>query len=191
MIPRKTLVSLALLLVSASSLWTQSVIEDSVQLTASRDWTIGTELDVFPYATGGWYASLFGGYKNIRIRGVVAKSFLPSFVRAEGIEEQRVNAYAGVVDFVFGPQFSEWWLGFGYEYWDTRYTSADGTADVTNSVLTVGGGYIWHFWKGFFLNPWVAAHVVLDATDRINVGSVGVTPAGVLPEVSLKLGWNL
>ena len=159
-----------------------------------RNWTFGTELDVFPYATGGWYASLFGAYENIRLRSVVAQSNLPGFVRDEGINEQRVQAYAGIIDFVFGrdnrgPTFDQWWLGFGYERWETTYVSADGMADVSTNVLTVGGGYIWKFWKGFYLNPWVAAHVSIDNTEPIQVGSITTTPPGVLPEASLKIGW--
>jgi len=155
-----------------------------------RRWTIGTELDVFPYATGGWYGSLFAGYENIRLRGVVARSYLPGFVRPDGITEQRVNAYAGIIDFLFKPGFDGWWLGFGYEYWDTQYTSEDGITQVGSNVLTVGGGYIWRFWKGFYLNPWAAAHVVLDAEESITVGSTSFVPSGVLPELSLKLGWT-
>ena len=161
------------------------------QETTQRAWTIGTELDVFPYATGGWYASLFGGYETIRLRGVVARSNLPAFVRPDGIDEQQVMAYAGIIDFLFKRGFDGWWLGFGYEYWDTQYRSSDGVAQVGSNVLTVGGGYIWRFWEGFYLNPWAAAHVVLNAEERITVGSTSFVPAGVLPEVSLKLGWNL
>ena len=163
----------------------------SAQEVPDRSWTIGTELDAFPYATGGWYASIFGGYETIRLRAVAANSFLPAFVRPEGINEQRVNAYAGIIDFMFKRGFDGWWLGFGYEYWDTRYTSSDGVTDRQSHVLTVGGGYIWRFWKGFYLNPWAAAHVVLNAEERITVGSTSFVPAGVLPEISLKLGLDV
>ena len=179
------------LLLLAASAQAQTLSQATLEVDSTTSWTVGAELDAFPFATGGWYGSVFVGLGTVRIRGVAAESFLPSFVRAEGITEERVRTYAGILDFTFGPNFDQWWLGFGYEHWTTNYTSADGTAETSTNVLTVGGGYIWKFWKGFYLNPWVAAHVLVDRPFSVAVGSTTVNPPNVLPSISIKLGWNL
>lgn len=154
--------------------------------------SIGFELDALPYLSGGYYASAWYGVNHFRYRGVVANTQIPEFALCSCIQEHQLNAYAFIVDYFFKPQFSGWWVAAGYEYWDNWIIEKEETEQVyySNSVITVGGGYVWHFWKGFYLNPWAAGHIIVSGNGPINMGDWDYYPRTFTPEVSLKLGYN-
>jgi len=61
--------------------------------------TIGFELDALPYVTGGYYGSVWYGLDRVRFRGVIAKVETPEFILEEGFENNKINAYAFIVDY--------------------------------------------------------------------------------------------
>jgi len=174
-------------------LWAQQPSADAPP-SAARSWKIGTEFDVIPYVTGGYYASFFGADKGWRLRGVVARSGTPSFLVSGGFEKKRTDAYAVLVDRFLGAhraEFKGFWVGSGVEYWHTRIRQTN-TTDFThydNVLATAGGGYVWRVTKYFYLNPWVDANFVVGGSRDINVSGKVYTQPLVTPEVSLKLGF--
>ncbi len=72
--------------------------------------TLGFELDVFAYATGGYYGSVWYGVDNLRFRGVIAKVGVPDFFIDDKFENNEVNAYAFIVDYFFKPNYEGWWI---------------------------------------------------------------------------------
>lgn len=153
---------------------------------------IGAELDALPYLSGGYYASLWYGVDQFRFRGVIASTTVPEFMNCSCIETHRINAGAFIVDYFFKESFEGWWLAAGYEYWDNWVTPKEEQERYfVNHVLTVGGGFVWKFWGGLYLNPWVAGHISISGTEPVAMDGWSYYPKVFVPEVSIKLGYQL
>lgn len=159
--------------------------------SSGRSVAIGVELDALPYITGGYYGSLWVGHNQMRYRAVVASVTTPDFMVKEGFTNNEIQAYAFIVDYFFNPNFEKWWIGAGMEYWDgSIQTDAEQeTATYSQTVFTVGGGYVWKFHKNFYLNPWAAFHVRVAGDREVSVDDKVYEPSAFTPEASLKLGW--
>lgn len=157
--------------------------------------TVGTELDVLPFATGGYYASLWAGYDGWRVRPVVARAYTPSFVVDPAFDDARVDALALIVDWFpleGGDHFRGLWVGVGGEQWKNRIRREgyDEEATWDNGVATVGGGYVLKFWHNFYFNGWAAGHVVVAGDRDIPVAGAIYKQPTFTPEASLKIGWH-
>ena len=154
---------------------------------------IGTEFDVLPYATGGAYGSLILGRGAWRVRGVVSRVNVPEAFVADGFSDQRTDAIALLADRFIGRRRDEgrgFWVGGGVEYWRTRI-SRDGSEAYTaynTTMLTAGGGYVWHLTRHVYLNPWAAAHASIAGDRDVDVSGATFTPRRFTAEASLKLG---
>ncbi len=60
-----------------------------------------------------------------------------------------------------------------------------------SNVFTLGAGYVWKFAGNFYLNPWVAGHLLLSGTGPFSAGQDQLYPSMFTPEVSVKLGWHI
>jgi hypothetical protein len=160
--------------------------------TKSSKTTVGFELDALPYISGGYYGSVWIGHNNLRYRAVVAKINTPDFVIPSGFTNNELQAYAAIVDYFFRPDFKKWWVGSGIEYWKGKIQSDAkiSTGKYNQTVFTVGGGYVWKFYKNFYLNPWAAVHVRLTGDSKVIVDSAKFKPSFFTPEASLKIGWH-
>jgi hypothetical protein len=157
-----------------------------------RTQTVGFELDALPYLSGGWYISGWYGQQHLRYRGVYAQTIVPQFAVPDGFTNHELKVGAFIVDYFFKPNFEGWWVAAGYEYW---YNSIQDEAQTDtyiygNNVTTVGGGYVWKFYKNFYLNPWAAGHILITGTDPVTIGGSVYQPSVFTPEISLKLGWH-
>ncbi len=159
---------------------------------STKNTSVGFELDALPYITGGYYGSVWVGHNHLRYRAVIAKTETPDFVLEDGFTNNEIMAYAAIVDYFFQPDFKGWWIGTGLEYWDAKIqTDAQlNTAEYNNTVFTIGGGYVWKFYKNFYLNPWVAGHLRIAGDKDVLVDESTFETKSFLPEVSLKLGWH-
>jgi hypothetical protein len=193
---RRTLRFALILMLSFSShsvFAQQSLNSANDAATESRSWKLGTEVDVLPYAMGGYYGSAFLGHDGWRFRGVAARSDTPSFLVTNGFEKKRTDAYALLADRFFGSkrtQLKGFWVGGGGEYWQSRIRQAK-ASDFThydNFVLTAGGGYVWKLSNHFYLNPWSAMHVVVAGDRNIIVSGRMYQQPRLTPEASLKFG---
>jgi hypothetical protein len=154
--------------------------------------TVGFEVDALPYITGGYYASAWIGHNHLRYRAVVSKLNAPDFYVKEGFTNNTIQAYAAIADYFFKRDFEGWWVGFGAEYWNSSIqTDAKlETAHYNNGILTAGCGYVWKFYKNFYLNPWAAGHLRIAGDSKVLVNGKEYDPPLFTPEVSLKLGWH-
>jgi hypothetical protein len=157
-----------------------------------EDWTIGTELDLLPYISGGYYVSLWYGKDHLRYRGVYARTNVPSFAVPDGFSNHELWAAAFIVDYFFKENFEGWWVAAGYEYWDSQIQTESGSHKLfyNNNIMTVGGGYVWKFADNFYLNPWAAGHILITGTGPFQMGDQTYTPSLFTPELSLKVGWH-
>jgi hypothetical protein len=154
---------------------------------------IGFELDALPYITGGYYGSVWVGHNHFRYRGILTKLTTPEFVLEEGFTNNKITAYTFIADYFFKPDFEKWWVGAGVEYWEgsiqTKIKAE--TANYTSTIATAGGGYVWKFYKNFYLNPWAAVHLRIAGDNDVKVDEKVFKPSRITPEVSLKLGWYI
>jgi hypothetical protein len=162
-----------------------------VDKSSNNSVSIGIELDALPYITGGYYGSLWIGRNHMRYRAVLANVNTPDIMVEDGFTNNEIQAYAAIVDYFFKPNFERWWIGAGIEYWDgsIQTDAALETATYSQTVFTLGGGYVWKFHKNFYLNPWVAFHARLAGDREVSVNEKVFEPATFTPEASLKVGW--
>ncbi len=154
--------------------------------------TVGVELDALPYITGGYYGSVWYGNNHMRYRAVITQVTMPEFVLEDGFTNNEIKVYAAIVDYFFKPDFEGWWIGPGLEYWDAKIqTDAElETAEYNNTIFTFGGGYVWKFYKNFYLNPWAAAHLRIAGDKNVVVDGSTFETKLIIPEISVKLGWH-
>ena len=154
---------------------------------------IGFELDVLPYFTGGYYGSIWYGHGPVRGRFIVANTNVPSFFIPTGFKDYNLQVYALIGDyFIQSSSFEKLWVGLGVEYWDGTIVSesTEISADHNNYVITIRLGYVWKFYKNFYLNPWFGLHIIAAGDTSVPVGNEEFKPPVITPEISLKLGWH-
>lgn len=154
--------------------------------------TVGFELDFLPYLTGGYYGSVWVGHDHFRYRAVIAKVKKPDFLVADGFTNNKITAYAAIIDYFFKSGFDGWWIGGGGEYWqgEIQADTKQETGKYDNAILTLGGGYVWKFYRNFYLNPWAAIHARIAGDSNVAVDGKEFHPPLLTPELSLKVGWH-
>ena len=180
--------SILLILLSSVNLNAQVLPDSSRTFRA-----MGTEADVLPYMTGGYYGSVWYATGHLRYRAVVTRVTTPDFMLKDQFTDNRMMVYTLLADYFFRPYARGWWLGGGFEYWDAeiRTELKRETAGYQSYIATLGGGYVWRFWKGFYLNPWGAVHYRIGGDQEVAVDRQMFRPARFVPEGSLKLGWMI
>ena len=158
-------------------------------------WKLGSELDVLPYAMGGYYGSGFMGRDGWKFRYVIARSPNPSFLVTNGFKDKRTDAYALLADRFIGAgrrNLEGFWIGGGGEYWRNRIRTDTSPvyAHYQNYMLTAGGGCAWKFSRHFYLNPWVGSHFVVANRRDIPVSGKIYQQPVFTPEASIKLGFT-
>ncbi len=160
--------------------------------STTHETTVGFELDAVPYIFKGYYGSFWIGHKHFRYRAVITKIETPDFILEDGFTNNNMKVYAAIVDYFFKPDFNGWWIGPGIEYWDAEIqTNAElEISEYENFIFTLGGGYVWKFYKNFYLNPWVAGHLRIAGDKDVGVDQSTYKTPFFTPEISLKLGWH-
>lgn len=168
-----------------------SVIANAQTKANRSHLSIGTEADVLPYITGGYYGSVWASKNHFRYRAVITNITTPEFMLAKGFTNNKLMVYAALVDYFFKPCPEKWWIGSGFEYWDAEIQTSQklSTAKYNNSMFTLGGGYVWKFYKNFYLNPWTAVHLRIAGEKSVMVDGKEFKPSILIPEGSLKVGW--
>lgn len=153
--------------------------------------SIGTEIDALPYLTGGYYGSAWISKNHLRYRAVVTQITTPDFALQDGFTHNKMKVYALIADYFFKPRVDQWWIGAGVEYWDAEIQT-DAKLEVApyqNYVFTLGVGYVWKFYRNFYLNPWAAVHMRVGGDERVAVDDAIFKPTFLTLEGSLKIGW--
>ncbi len=161
-------------------------------ISQNKNKTAGIEIDALPYLTGGYYGSIWIGNNHMRYRAIVTKVTTPKFILEDGFTENKIHAYTLIADYFFKPNFQKWWVGAGFEYWEGQIqTEAKlSTAKYDNIIFTSGGGYVWKFYRNFYLNPWTGVHIRVAGDKKVMLDGKEFSPALFTPEISLKIGWH-
>ncbi len=164
----------------------------SQEKKADAPFTAGVELDVLPYATGGYFGALWAGKGHWRGRLLAARATKPDFLLPDGYTDNTIRAYALLADYFRKPDFSGWWLAAGAVYWDAsiRY-KPDQRSETYQSYLLSGGlGYNWKFFQHFYLSPWAGLHIRVAGDDSVLFPGASFKPPRFNPEGSIKIGWH-
>jgi hypothetical protein len=169
---------------------------DLVQPGARDRSSFGVEMDFLPVVLSGAAGDLgvginaWFGIDRFRLRLVGTHVAFPSSFAPDGFTDRKLDVVAGIVDFFPRSGFSGPWLGSGVEYWwnSARAATGGGIARWESPVYTLGSGWVIPLWRGLYVNPWVAGHVLLSKPSASADGQVW-TPGRLTGEVSVKLGW--
>lgn len=169
----------------------------TLQLYADKK-AIGFTIDFLPTIMSATEGELgFSGQtwfvaNHNRIRAVGAFFQLPeTIVDNNKFENQNMKVAAIIYDYIFGENIDGFWLGTGVEFWfnDITEKEINESKSWNNFVYTIGGGYIYKFYKNFYIEPWCAAHLVIN-NDSITINSNKYQPKKIQGEISLKIGWH-
>lgn len=151
----------------------------------------GLELDVLPYATGGYFGALWAGKGHWRARVLTADVNKPDWSTTEGFKNHHISAYALVVDFFLKPEWKGWWIGAGPVYWKSDIQSDAGlqTAHFENILLNGSIGYNFRLPYRFYVSPWAGMSLRVGGDRDVPVDAKTYNLPLLNPEVSLKLGW--
>lgn len=186
------------LIVSAIFALPRTVCAEESSERGSPPMALGFNLDLLPTALSaangklGYAPQVWLGIGHARIRFVGAHLEPPNaFAFAPtGFRNPTTTAFASIIDYTSGNRFDHWWIGSGFELWQSsiEHDRVQGTARWNSSIFTVGGGYIWRFAGDFFVDPWAGGHVVLNP-QTVSLGAFDYKPFPLQGEVSLKVGW--
>lgn len=152
--------------------------------------SFGAELDILPYATGGYFAAAWAGKNNWRVRVLNAGVNMPDLVTASGFTNRHVNSWAIVADRFFKSNWKGWWLGGGLVYWKSsiQTTAHLQTAHFKNVLLNGSAGYNFTLYKHLYLSPWAGLSIRTAGDKNVAVDNKSYTLPLVNPEASLKIG---
>lgn len=184
---------LATLLLGASLGFSNGMAAEPDRPSTPRSWKFGSEMDILPFVSKGYYGSVFAARDGWKFRVVAAQSGTPSFLVAQGFNDKQTRAVALLADRFFGPRrqhLEGFWLGGGTELWRSRIRCEDHqeSAYYNNLLLTAGGGYVYRFSRRLYLNPWAGGHFVVAGRRNIPVSGKSYHQPLFTPEVSVKFG---
>jgi hypothetical protein len=150
----------------------------------------GIEVDVLPYATGGWFAAGWAGKKQWRIRVLSADVYKPDFTTRKGFANHRIKAYALVADHFFKPNWKAIWLGGGLVIWNSsiQTTAKQQTSTFTNYLINGSGGFNITLYKHLYISPWAGLSLRAGGNRKVKVDDKLYTLPLINPEASVKMG---
>lgn len=153
---------------------------------------VGLEQDVLPYLTGGYFAGVWIGKSHTRVRALTARVHKPDIFVPEGFTNNRVTAYALVVDYFLKENWKGWWLGTGPTYWRSSIQSESrwSTVHFENILLNGSIGYNFPLPHNLYVSPWAGMHILVAGKRHLTVDGKDYTAPLFNPEASVKVGWR-
>lgn len=158
---------------------------------SSNNVSFGLEQDFLPYITGGYYANVWGGKNHLRARALMARVRKPDFMIPEAFTNNKVTAYAFVVDYFPRLEWKGPWIGGGLVRWNSTIQSNDRNFESSfdNWLLNGSVGYNWKLGGHFYLGGWAGWHVLIGGPTSVAVGPELYNAPRFNPEASVKVGW--
>jgi hypothetical protein len=150
----------------------------------------GVELDLLPYATGGYFAAAWAGKNQWRLRLLTASVNKPDWSTPDGFVNHHISAYALVTDYFLKPNWKGWWLGGGLVYWNSTIQTdlRLQTTRFRNFLLNGSLGYNVMLYKHLYLSPWAGLSIRTTGDRNSPVDNKSFTLPLLNPEASLKFG---
>jgi len=151
---------------------------------------IGTEQDLLPYVTSGYFAGIWAGKSHVRVRAITARVHKPDFIIEKGFTNNKVSAYALLTDYFIKNDWKGWWAGTGVVYWKStiQTNKKEQTANYDTWLLNGSIGYSFKIYGNLYFSPWCALHIRLGGDKHILVDAKTFDPPLLNPEASVKFG---
>jgi hypothetical protein len=156
----------------------------------SNKLNFGLELDVLPYATGGYFGAGWIGKNKWRTRALLADVYKPDFTTKEGFADHHVKAYAVVLDRFLKDNWKGWWIGAGPVYWKSNIQSdsSNATKNFDNFLLNGSLGYNFTLYKNIYISPWAGLSLKVSGNDEFVLDNKEYNLPLLNPEASIKFG---
>jgi hypothetical protein len=163
---------------------------DSVKNDQTSKWNFGLELDVLPYATGGYFGAGWVGKNKWRGRALFADVNRPDFVTKDGFTDHHIQAYVVVLDRFLKDNWKGWWIGGGPVYWksDIQSDSSNATKNFDNFLLNGSLGYNFTIYKNIYISPWAGLSLKVGGNDEFVLDNKEYNLPWLNPEASVKFG---
>ena len=163
--------------------------------TMSQDSTrkrinIGAEVDVLPYATGGWFIGGWLGEGKWRLRTLATVVNKPDFTTTAGFTNHRITSIVLLADRFLKPGWKGWWAGGGFVYWASSIQTdlKQETANFQNYLVNGSLGYNIKLGRHIYLSPWAGLSVRIGGDKDVPVDQRTYTLPLLNPEASVKFG---
>lgn len=150
----------------------------------------GLELDVLPYATGGYFGAGWVGKDKWRGRALFADVNKPDFVTKEGFTNHHIKACAVLLDRFLKNDWKGWWIGAGPVYWKSNIQSegSNATKNFDNFLLNGSLGYNFTLYKNIYISPWAGLSLKVGGNDEFVLDNKAYNLPLLNPEASIKFG---
>lgn len=193
--PKKHLFITLLLFCFCNNSFAQSEMNGTNSDSTKNDQTsnklnFGLELDVLPYATGGYFGAGWVGKDKWRGRALFGDVNKPDFVTKEGFTNHHIKAYAVLLDRFLKNDWKGWWIGAGPVYWKSNIQSEDSNAtkNFDNFLLNGSLGYNFTLYKNIYISPWAGLSLKVGGNDEFVLDNKAYNLPLLNPEASIKFG---
>jgi hypothetical protein len=151
---------------------------------------IGTEQDFLPYATGGYYGSVWAGKSHLRFRALTARVKKPDVMVPDGFTNNWVTAYAVLGDYFRKENWKGWSISCGFVYWKNSIELSTGSDTENYDTYLLNGSLAYTFtvYRHFYIAPWAGLHLKVGGADEVNIDQQSFTTPLINPEASVKIG---
>lgn len=152
---------------------------------------VGVELDVLPYATGGYFGGAWIGKDVWRVRALTAFVKKPDWSTTKDFSNHQVHAYALMIDRFLKKDWKGWWIGAGVVRWNSSIQTDARlqTTKFSNWLANGSLGYNFTLCQHFYVSPWGSLSLRLGGDKHVLVDSKEYTLPVINPEASLKFGY--
>jgi hypothetical protein len=156
----------------------------------TKKWNIGTEQDVLPYVTGGYYGSVWVGKNHLRVRALTAKVNKPEFMVPDGFEKNTVTAYALLGEYFLKENWNGWSIAAGMVYWKSSIRRDDlgETAKYNNVLLNGSIAHTFRIYRNLYITPWAGMHLRVGGPQEVSIREKSFQTPLLNPEASVKVG---
>ena len=162
----------------------------SLTFSQSKTLRAGLELDLLPYATGGYFAGGWLGTDQLRVRGIIASVNIPGFMIPDDFTNNKIKASAAVLDYSLKKNWTGWFAGTGLVMWNGTIQTRNKIQTASYKTYLLNGtlGYNLKLNKSFYISPWAGMHLKIAGNDKVSVDGEIYRPRLFNPEASIKAG---
>lgn len=152
--------------------------------------TIGAEQDLLPYITGGYYAAVWAGKKQLRMRALTARVNKPDIIVPDGFADNWVTAYAVLGEYFLKENWEGWSISTGFVYWQNSIELEGGSEPEDYSTYLINGSisYSFKIYRHVYLSPWAGLHLKIGGPETVSIDGHSFDQPLINPEASIKLG---
>lgn len=153
---------------------------------------LAAEFESLAFINAGYAVSGVFGYDHYRARLLTLNFDSPDLLVPEGFSHQNTTVYGVIFDYYFSENLEGVWTDIGFEYGTAKLRESGTGIEGEYSSLQIGTGlgYLWEFWSGFYVNPWVGVNMNIIYDDEVVVGGTTLKQNLLVPLAGAKVGWR-